>query len=176
MTDRYYKVGPAFWTDHATWSDDERLLALYILTTPHRSTEGLFRLPVAYMMADLGWSDRRVVRALDALVADDFIEYDNQASVVLIVKALKWQQPSNPNGVKAAVRALRRVPPTVLATRFRELAERFAERLAEGLPEGIPAGLGDPPSSTLTSSGCVSGRDAARGRVDTPTTSEKRAA
>lgn len=174
--DRYYKVGPAFWTDHAAWTDDERLLGLYVLTCPHRSTEGLFRLPVAYMAADLRWQEKRVRRALATLVAHDFIAYDDQAGVVLIVKALKWQQPSNPNGVKAAVKALRAVPPTVLATRFRGLAERFAERLAEGLPEGIPAGLGDPPSSTLAPSVSVSGRDAAREHEDTHTTIERKAA
>lgn len=143
--ERYYKVGPAFWTDNRHWRDDDRLCALYILTSPHRNTEGLFRLPVAYVAADLGWQDRRVRRALDQLVADDFIGYDYEAGVVLIVKALKWQQPLNPNGVKAAVKALDAVPPTVLASRFRELAERFAERLWEGLPPGLP----HPPSSTL---------------------------
>ena len=44
---RYHKVSPRFWADEKVlrWNDDAKMLALYLLTCPHRTTEGLFRLP-----------------------------------------------------------------------------------------------------------------------------------
>lgn len=35
-------------------SDDLKLFALYLLTSPHRTIESIFPLPVHYMVADLG--------------------------------------------------------------------------------------------------------------------------
>lgn len=143
---RYYRLSPKFWSDPMVigWDDDTRLLALYLLTCPHRTTEGLFRLPRLYALADLGWSTERFDEGFRRLQDDGFIEWDPAAQVVLIVKALQWQSPDNPNMVKAALRQLAMVPETPLKARFRQLAERFCERLAEGLPGGFGEGSGDP--------------------------------
>ena len=50
----YYRVSPSIW-HHRDWSDDTKLLAFYLLTSPHRSTEGLFYLLTHYMLGDLRW-------------------------------------------------------------------------------------------------------------------------
>lgn len=143
----YWRVSPKFWSDPKVlaWDDDTRLLALYILTCPHRTTEGLFRLPPPYVLADLGWPAERLAEPFARLLSDGFIEHDPTTHVVLIVKALEYQAPENPNQVKAAVRLLADLPPApALTCHFRRLAERFCERLAEGLPEGF----GKPPAPT----------------------------
>ena len=135
---RYFKVGPAFWTANPDWTDDERLLALYLLTSPHRTTERLYRLPVAYVTDDIGWPADRVLATMSSLTARDFMEYDHAAKVVLIVSALKWQQPDNGNAAKACVKALATLPPTRLAARFRSIVEEHAKYLWKELPEGLP--------------------------------------
>ena len=152
----YYRVSPKFWSDPRTrqWNDDTRLLAFYLLTCPHRTTEGLFRLPLLYAQADLQWLPERLTEPLQQLVDDGFIEWDPDAEVVLIVKALSWQSCSNPNQATAAVRRLAMVPETPLKSRFRELAERFDERLAERLPEGFGEGL--PSSISISNSISIS--------------------
>lgn len=141
---RYYRVSPAFWSDPKViaWDDDTRLLALYILTCEHRTTEGLFRLPKQYILADLEWSAEQLAEPFRRLLEDGFIEYDEAAKVMLIVKALAYQAPANPNGVKHAVAAVAKVPKTPLYARFYALAEQYSERLHEGLPEP----LGEPPA------------------------------
>ena len=48
----YFRVSPAIWRAR-TWTDDMRLLACYLLTSPHRTLEGLFILPKGYICADL---------------------------------------------------------------------------------------------------------------------------
>ena len=129
----YFRVSPRIWTE--SWSEDARLLAFYVLTCPHRSTEGLFRLPKAYTLADLGWTEARFSPAFEELTEAGFIEYDEAAQILLIVKALKYQAPANPNGLTAAMRIVEQLPPTPLLLRFQQLAEQFSERLAEGLSE-----------------------------------------
>lgn len=154
---RYYRVGPAIWDED--WDDDTTLVAFYILTCGHRNTEGLFKLPLEYAIADLGadrWSVERFRKAFDRLLADGFIEYDESARVCLISKALEWQAPENPNQVKSALKKLADLPRTPLLARFLASADAHCERLAEGLRERFGERLGEPiaepqsPSQTQT--------------------------
>jgi hypothetical protein len=153
---RYYRISPMVWAE--PWTNDMHLLAYYLMTCPHRLTEGLYRLPKAYVLADLKWSAKRLAEPFGQLLAANFCSYDEAAEVVLIHQAMKYQAPENPNQVKAALKALGTVPSTVLADRFRQLAERYCPRLAEALPEGFGGRsaersaepIPDPPSPTPT--------------------------
>lgn len=141
----YYRVSPKFWVDSETWADDTKLLGLYILTCEHRTVEGLFRLPLNYMAGDLGWPRERLAEPLAELLAEGFIEHDPERSLVLIVNAMKYQCPQNPNMVTHALRLLAPIPPdSPLTSTFKRLAERYCQRLAERLPEGF----GKPPTPT----------------------------
>lgn len=136
---RYYRVSPKFWTsaDRHGWDADTRLLALYLLTGPHRTTEGLFRLPRKYAQADLDWSAQQFDQRLRQLIEDGFCEYDDDAQVLLLVNAMKYQATANDNMVTGVLRRLAELPETHLAGTFKQLAERFDERLAKRLPEGF---------------------------------------
>lgn len=136
---RYYRVSPKFWAsaERNGWDGDTRLLALYLLTCPHRTTEGIFRLPRKYVQADLEWSRERFDERLRQLMADGFCDYDDDAQVVLIMGAMKYQACANPNMANAAAKRLAELPETRLTSTFKRLAERFDERLAERLPEGF---------------------------------------
>lgn len=136
---RYYRVSPRFWAraEQRGWSDDDKILALYLLTGPHRTTEGLYRLPKKYAQADLEWSPERFDKRLAQLIADGFCDYDEDAQVVLVMGAMKYQSCANDNMAKAAVKRLMELPETRLTETFRQLAEQFDERLAERLPEGF---------------------------------------
>jgi hypothetical protein len=149
----YYRVYTRFWSDpdmeHC--SDDAKLLALYLLTGPHRRLEGLFRLPKAYICGDLGWTAERLAKPFQELLAErsgkpGFIAYDEQAQVVLLRNALKYQAPENTNQVTACLRQLEDLPDTPLTSEFRRLAEQYSERLAKRLPEGFGQPLPHPPS------------------------------
>jgi hypothetical protein len=80
-------VSPAFWIDNPSWDDDARLGALYILTSPHRRTEGIFRMPLTYAATDLGWALKRLEKVIRRLEQDVFIAYDRDAHVCLILNA-----------------------------------------------------------------------------------------
>jgi hypothetical protein len=151
----YFKVFTKFWgdPDMDRCSDDAKLLALYLLTGPHRRSEGLFRLPKLYICSDLGWTLERLAEPFRELLGEPFGEpgfmaYDEQAQVVLIRKALKYQPPENDNQVVACIRQLEDLPDTPLTSEFRRLAERYSERLAKRLPEGFGKPLPDPLTPT----------------------------
>jgi hypothetical protein len=144
---RYYPVSPLFWSDEKvlTWSGDTRLLALYLLTCEHRNLEGLYRLPYAYIEADLDWDSTDVWKRMDHLISQDFVRYDEDARVVLLPKALRYHEPKSDPQIKGAVNALQEVPDTALWPDFLAAAREYAPRLYERLapqPEGYGEGYG----------------------------------
>ena len=139
----FYRVSPAYWMNRS-WSDDMRLLGLYLLTSPHRSLEGLFWLPKQYIMGDLQWSPERLGKPFGQLTADGFLKYDEACEVALIVKALKYQKLPNPNMRVAALRRVQTVPQTRLDERFLASCEDYCEPLAQLLRERLPQRFGKP--------------------------------
>lgn len=137
---KFASVSPDFWTDTtvADWSDSQKLLALYLLTCPHRNLQGIFRLSVRYAADDLGWSTQRTKRTLEELVDDGFAEYDWAAKVVLLPKALRYYQPKTEPQLKGAIHALGQVPATPLKERFVELARTHG---ADGLVHALVNGM-----------------------------------
>jgi len=152
----YWRVSPAFWTDEKTveWNQDTRYLALYILTCPHRTLEGLFRLSKGYILDDLGWDAERLREPFQILLSDGFIEYDGRARLCLIVNALAYQAPDNSNHAKAAVKQLATLPKSGLFARLLQLADIHSKPLADALRKGLPERFGDgnanPPTPTPT--------------------------
>jgi hypothetical protein len=137
VTDETYnRVGSRLWLER--WSDDVRLVALYLLTCKHRPTEGIYHLPEAYAATDLRWPCKRYAKAFRALVEDGFVEWDAEAEVVLIVNALKWQAPANPNQMKGAVKKLKLLPSTTLTKRFAQQVRIHAPALADHIEKHNP--------------------------------------
>jgi len=147
---RYHRVSPKFWTTAQSegWSEDTRTLALYILTGPHRTTEGLFRLPISYISEDLDWSPQRLREPFGELLCMGFIDYHEPSRWLLIVNALKWQTIENDNQAKGAAKRLAECPESPLTSTFKRLAEQYAERLLKQLPEGFGQRYGNPQALT----------------------------
>lgn len=147
----YYKVSRRFWSDEKVlrWDDDTRLLALYLLTCPHGSNEGIFRLPKEYILADLRWTPERLEKPFMQLLADGFIMYDENVSVILLPNALKHRPTANPNQRISAVNKIDELPSTPLLERFCRLAERFDQPLAKLLKERYAYTLDQDQTQTL---------------------------
>jgi len=127
---RYYRVSPRFWSDEKvrTWNTETRVLALYLLTSPHRNLEGMFVLPLPYICADLEWTEAKVKKHIEILVRDQFISYDIDVKLMLIRNALKYQCPESANVIKGALRRIRDLPHSPLFSEFLELAKRHCFR------------------------------------------------
>ena len=148
----YSRVSPRFWTEATRdgWTDDMKLLGLYLLTCPHRKTEGLYLLPLGYVAEDLGWSGERLSASLAQLLQQGFAEYDTKARVVFLPHALKYQRPDNQNQITHAVKSVLDLPDTHLKNRLLaaafEYAQAFAQALQQALPQAFTQGYTDPPA------------------------------
>lgn len=131
----YGKVFRRIWSspEFMAASEDARTMTLYLLTTEHGTSEGLFRLPLAYASNDLRWSFERASNALDELVRTGFIGYDEALGIVLIVKALRWNKPTSPNNVKGAANAVAELRDTPLRQVFLEQCDLYCPELATEL-------------------------------------------
>lgn len=122
---RYSRVSAKFWTDEkaAAWPDRVKLASLYLMTSPHRTLEGIFKLPPQYACADLRWTAKSWKSALTILQECGFLKWDSQTNVILLVNCLRYQAPENPNQVEAVLRRLRELPETPLLSEFCQLAQ-----------------------------------------------------
>jgi hypothetical protein len=130
--DHYSRVWAAIWLE--PWTEDMRTVAFYLLTGPHRRSEGIYRLPLGYAVEDLKWTTRRFRSAFDGLVDMGFVEYDEDAKLVLIVNALK-REGFNGKQIEGIVKALAELPPSPLVDRFTALARSLNESLAKALAD-----------------------------------------
>lgn len=101
-----------FWIDPVTraLSDDAKLLAIYCLSSPHTTSLGCFRVPLAYLADDLNWPLERVRKALKSCSGIGFLIYDESTSWLFIPKFLKWNIIGNPNQWLGIKNLLQKVP------------------------------------------------------------------
>jgi len=99
-----------------------KLAALYVMTCSHRTLEGIFKLPPQYACADLHWTMKTWTRACTVLQESGFLKWDSRTNVLLIVNALRYQAPENPNQAEAALRRISDLPDTPLLQEFCDLA------------------------------------------------------
>lgn len=151
----YGKVKDTFWTDKKIKAlpDDAKMLALYLLTGPHRNILGCMRVPNGYLVEDLGWSSERLVDAIKILCECRFICRDDDGWT-LVLNQLKHDPVKIPNHARAAVAIANTVPTDSVV--YQELVPRLTAALeaidkgslwhpdAIAIPEPLPEPLPEP--------------------------------
>jgi len=130
---RYHAVAGTFWQDRKirTLSEDGRTLAIYLLTCPDRTSEGFYGLPRVLLLDHLGWFPDRLTEALTCLADADFAHYDDDAEVVFVTRALKYNTPRGIKSIRGGVSVLDSThgAPDLFA-RFLASADRYAPEFA----------------------------------------------
>lgn len=108
----YGKVQTSFWTSTTMRSltDDGRMLALYLITSPHSTIAGVFRLPDGYVCEDLQWSAERVREGFLELFRKGFSNRCETTKWVWVCAHLEWNPPENPNQRKSAAKVAAGIP------------------------------------------------------------------
>jgi hypothetical protein len=108
----YGKVNTAFWESQTTrsMSEDGRFLSLYLLTSPHSTIAGVFRLPDGYICEDLQWSAERVSKGFAELLSKGFANRCEMTKWVWICKHFEFNPPENPNQRKSAAKIAALIP------------------------------------------------------------------
>lgn len=110
----YGKVHTSFWTSEnaRALSDDAKMLAFYLLTCPHGTIAGVFRLPDGYACEDLKWESGRVSKGFDELLCNGFATRCQATNWVWVIKHFDWNAPENPNQRKAVLKMAAQIPDT----------------------------------------------------------------
>ncbi len=157
--DRYSNVHTRMWyaKDFKALDDEDKLLFIYLITSPHSNSAGYYRLPLGYAAHDLGKSSERVSKGFRSLSESGFIAYDEDSEVVLVRNYLRYNPIQNINQAKGTARVASAVPDSPLLGRFLTCVEEHApqhmgyfEELyekAEAISESdcsetVPKGLG----------------------------------
>lgn len=108
----YGKVHTTFWSSSTMrkLSEDGRMLALYLLTSPHSTIAGVYRLPDGYVCEDLQWPSERVAKGFTELLANGFANRCETTKWVWICKHLEWNALENPNQRKSAAKVAYSIP------------------------------------------------------------------
>lgn len=108
----YGKVHTTFWTSQniRSLSEDGRSLAMYLLTCPHGTIAGVFRIPDGYVCDDLQWGSERVTKGFAELFENGFAYRCETTKWVWIYKHIEWNPPENPNQIKAVIKVTKQVP------------------------------------------------------------------
>lgn len=108
----YGKIHSSFWSSQTirTMKEDARMLAAYLLTCPHGTICGAFRLPNGYICDDMQWTTERVVEGLAELLAKGFANRCETTQWVWIRKHYLWNKLENPNQVKSAQKIALSIP------------------------------------------------------------------
>jgi hypothetical protein len=125
--------------------DSARCLGAYLLTCEHRTFEGIYRLPPAYAIADLGWDRATFNSAFAKLAGEGFVLADERADVVFLVNALEYRQPKGAKQITGAINSLRRLPETRLLRNLFDAAKEYAADFAVAI-EGVFPHVVDTPS------------------------------
>lgn len=108
----YGKVHTSFWSSKTLrgLDSDAKVLALYLLTSPHTHMAGVFRLPAAYACEDLGWVAERLENGFKTLSDAGWLRRCSQTCWVWIINFAKFNPPDNPNQAKAVAKQIALVP------------------------------------------------------------------
>lgn len=136
----YAKFSPQFWIGSTgkqlRGNADAQVVALYLVSSPHANMLGLYYLPLAYLTHETGLPPEGASKGLQRCIDVGFCEYDEQAEMVWVVEAARFQiaDQLSPNDkqTKGVANELSKLPKTRLAAGF---AEKY--RAAFHLPDGL---------------------------------------
>lgn len=108
----YGKVFSRIWesADFRSLTEDGRTLVMYLLTCPHGTIAGVFRVPDGYACEDLQWTSERVAEGFRNIHGKGFATRCEDSKWVWVTKFLEWNPPENPNQRKAAAKVIQSVP------------------------------------------------------------------
>lgn len=153
---QFNMVSPAIWRSARFLgvSSDARALHLYLMTSPHQNSAGIYCLPDGYACSDLRWSPDVYHSSRAELVAAGLIAFDEETSEVYV---LRWFQHCAPKGPKQQA-GTQRLVEAIESDRLRELVESDYMTATEPAPAHSADVLAITPSNRLMATRMMGGR------------------
>lgn len=136
---KYHPVSPNVWDKRfRSLPSCAQRLYFYVLTNPHRRSEGLYRLPLDYVVADTGMNLEDVREGLEELNEIAWVFYDHEAEMLLDRRALEFFPPKGDRQITGAVNVVIDTPRSPLKVDLLRLAYIYAPVLADAIAEACP--------------------------------------
>jgi len=92
----YARVYSSFWTGQTgkklrSCGYESRIIALYVLTSPHANMIGLYYLPIPYISYETAISEEGASKALRSLGTIGFCFYDDESEFVWVPEMARYQ-------------------------------------------------------------------------------------
>ena len=123
----YGRVYSRFWQSKSIRYLDQnsKLLALYLLTSPHANLIGCYYLPFEYALADTKYPSETLREGFQALEKSGFCEVDWDNEWIWVKNYVRWNPFENPNVKKSAAKVVRQVPKSLCF--FNDFIDTIAE-------------------------------------------------
>jgi hypothetical protein len=140
---KYRKIDPRIWNDakFRDLSDDGKLLFFFLLTHPGMTSLGAMRHTVPGMAAELGWTTEGFAKPFAEALSKGLVKHDERAAFVWLPNFIKYNQPDNPNVVKAWDSAVDMLPECDMLNELLQHVREFLKRLPEGFRKPFRKGL-----------------------------------
>jgi len=150
MAERYRKVSVKIWGDakFREFSNNGKLLFLFLLTHPAMTSIGAMRATVPGLAAEIGWPVQAFRKAFREALNEGLLEVDEKASLLIVKNFVKHNRPESPNVVKSWAAQIPLLPESPILTghlqRVRDEIEGLGKAFAEAFPKALPKGMPNP--------------------------------
>ncbi|MEK9722001.1 MAG: hypothetical protein VW405_00775 [Rhodospirillaceae bacterium] len=109
---KFGKIKETFWR----WarirhlSREAMILAVYLPTSPHRNSVGVYHLPAGYICSDLGWPIETVSEGLGELSRNGYAYHCEATDFIFIPGLIEHDPPANPNVGKKMADVIETIP------------------------------------------------------------------
>ena len=121
----YRSVQMSFWTDPKisdTFSTDEKLLYLYLLTNPHTNLCGCYEVSMKQIAFEAGFTAQQTVKLMSSLMEKRVINYDENTREVLLINWSKYNWTESEKFRKPLKAEIRKVRTEKFRTYLEHLA------------------------------------------------------
>ena len=127
---RYAKIYDQMWQnpDFVALSMQAKLCYTYLCSCCHCNQIGYFRIPLAYMAADMGMTPTDAAKVVKELESAGFVRFDADTSRMLIRSYLKWNPPDSIKNLKAMAKVFDQMEASELDPLFVSIANEMAEQ------------------------------------------------
>ena len=107
----FSKISPKVWRSNkfrALPSDEARYLLIFLMTSPHQTSAGCFKIPDEYGAADMNWPIERFREYRAQLVEAGLLAFDEVTDEYFVPGWFTFNKPMNVSHQKAIVRIVGR--------------------------------------------------------------------
>ncbi|WP_037471604.1 hypothetical protein [Sinorhizobium fredii] len=141
----YRKIDVRVWNDakFRALSEDGKLAFLLLLTHPGMTSLGALPSHANGLAHILKWSTKRFAEALSESLDQGMVEYDEDEGLICLPNFLRYNQPENPNVVKAWVSSADMLPECELKTETLSRAYASLQRRPKSFQEAFIERFGE---------------------------------